>query len=107
VARKDLEVYGRTGYALAPDARTLRVRTSPAPAGDAADVAPERAVAPQGLPAPLADPFAYLAAVVRGAVRVDDADLSALPNNLTVMRILDAAMRSARTGRTVRLAPVP
>jgi hypothetical protein len=45
--------------------------------------------------------------VVRGAVRVDDADLSALPNNLTVMRILDAAMRSARTGRTVRLAPVP
>jgi len=103
VARKDLEVYGRTGYAFAPDARTLRVRTSPTPAGDAADVAPERTVAPPGLPAALADPFAYLAAVVRGAVRVDDADLSALPNNLTVMRILDAAMRSARTGRTVHL----
>jgi hypothetical protein len=43
--------------------------------------------------------------VVRGEVRVDPADLSALPNNLTVMRILDAAKTSARTGRTVPLGP--
>jgi hypothetical protein len=34
---------------------------------------------------------------------MDDADLSALPNNLTVVRILEAAKESARTGQTVRL----
>lgn len=95
VARKDMEVYGRTGYVHTPDAATVRLRTDPAQ--------PERVLAPAARPPALADPFAYLAAVVRGAVRVDDADLSALPNNLTVMRILDAATTSARTGRTVRL----
>jgi predicted dehydrogenase len=103
VARKDMEVYGRTGYVLAPDARTVRVRTAPAPAGDAARVPPERAVEPPARPADEADPFAYLAAVVRGRVRVDDADPSALANNVTVVRILDAAKESARTGRAVRL----
>jgi predicted dehydrogenase len=95
VDRKDMEVYGRTGYALAPDGRTLRLRRGRADA--------EQVVTPADRPPALADPFAYLAAVVRGDVRVDDADLSALPNNLTVMRILDAAGRSAREGRTVPL----
>ena len=95
VSRKDMEVYGRTGYVLAPDARTLRVR--------AGEAQPERTLAPPARPAAQADPFAYLAAVIRGTLRMDDADLSALPNNLTVMRILDAAMESARAGRTVRL----
>ena len=96
VSRKDLEVYGRTGYVHTPDARTVRLRTS----GEQ----PERELRPAERPAALADPFAYFRAVIRGAVGVDDADLSALPNNVTVMRILDAAKESARTGRTVRLA---
>jgi predicted dehydrogenase len=96
VSRKDLEVYGRTGYVHTPDARTVRLRTS----GDQ----PERELRPAERPAALGDPFAYFRAVIRGAVRVDDADLSALPNNVTVMRILEAAKESARTGRTVRLA---
>ena len=95
VSRKDMEVYGRTGYVLTPDGRTVRLRTS----GDQ----PERVVTPPDRPAALGDPFAYFRAVIRGTVRMDDADLSALPNNLTVMRILDAAKESARTGRTVRL----
>jgi hypothetical protein len=60
---------------------------------------------PDARPSPLGDPFAYLAAVVRGAVRVEPTDLSALANNVTVARTLDAARESARTGRTVRLAP--
>ena len=46
----------------------------------------------------------YLAAVVRGDVRVEPTDLSALANNVTVARILDAARESARTRRTVPLA---
>jgi predicted dehydrogenase len=95
VSRKDMEVYGATGYVHAPDGRSLRLRA----AGDSV----ERTRVPAALAPDHADPIAYLRAVVRGWVRPAPADLSALPNNLTVMRILEAARVSARTGRTVRL----
>jgi len=98
VSRKDIEVYGERGYALAPDRGTVRLRRE--------ESAPEESPSPRARPAPLDDPFAYLAAVVRGEVAVGPADLSALANNVTVARILDAARESARTGRTVRLAAV-
>ncbi len=97
VNRKDMEVYGERGYALAPDRGTLRLRRE--------EKAPEESPAPRALPPPLDDPFAYLAAVVRGEVVVAPEDLSALANNVTVARILDAARESARTGRTVQLGP--
>lgn len=92
--RKDMEVYGRTGYIHADDASTLRIRTAGSDA--------ERREAVDPLSAPHDDPFAYLAAVVRGDVE-PGADLSSLETNLIVMEILDAAMRSARTGETVYL----
>lgn len=92
--RKDMEVYGRTGYVHADDASTLRVRTA------GADVEQRLTTGP--LPAPHDDPFAYLAAVVRGELD-PGADLSSLETNLIVMEILDAAMRSARTGKTIYL----
>ncbi|MEM1054378.1 MAG: Gfo/Idh/MocA family oxidoreductase [Bacteroidota bacterium] len=93
-SRKDLEVYGQTGLLLADDASTLRVRL------DEED--PETRLTLPSREAPLDDPFAYLAAVIRG--EVDPAgSLSSLEVNLTVMEILDAARVSAREGRTVRL----
>jgi predicted dehydrogenase len=95
VGRKDMEAYGAHGYVLAPDRRTIRLRRDESKA--------EETLSPPALPAPQQDPFAYLAAVVRGSVAVDPADLSALANNVTVARILDAARESARTVRTVRL----
>ena len=64
----------------------------------------ERAVAPRELPAHYADGFAYLAAVVRGTEQVANTDRSSLANNLIVVRILDAARRSARTGQTISLS---
>jgi predicted dehydrogenase len=96
VGRKDIEVYGERGYVLAPDRATIRFRR------DEASTEEDRK--PDARPAPLADPFSYFAAVVRGEVRVEPTDLAALANNVTVARILDAARESARTGRTVRLA---
>jgi predicted dehydrogenase len=96
VNRKDMEVYGERGYVLAPDRATLRLRRD--------EAGPEEVRQPDARPSPLGDPFAYFAAVVRGNVGVEPADLSALPNNLTVARILDAARESARTGRAVRLS---
>jgi predicted dehydrogenase len=90
-----MEIYGERGYVLVPDRGTIRLRRDESKA--------EETLPPGALPAPRQDPFAYLAAVVRGSVAVEPADLSALANNVTVARILDAARESARTGRTVRL----
>lgn len=93
-ARKDMEIYGQTGAVFAPDRDHLRVRHS-----DTDRTSPEQTVpAP---PAPYDEPFAYLAAVVRGDAPEDV--LSSLPLNLTVVEILDAARQSAQEGKTIYL----
>jgi predicted dehydrogenase len=93
--RKDIDVYGTTGSVRALDAKNLRVR-------EATD-AEERSVVLDPKKAPVDEPFAYLSAVVRGEIAVAPGDLSSLENNVTVMRILDAARLSAKTGQTVRM----
>lgn len=93
--RKDLQVYGTHGYVFTPDGTNVRLRLR----GQQA----EQAIVPKQMPAQYADGFAYLAAVVRGTEKVAATDRSSLANNLTVVRILDAARRSARTGQTVSL----
>jgi predicted dehydrogenase len=90
--RKDMEVYGRTGYVLVPDQNRLRVRRAKSAESDA----PVPALA-----APEHDPLSYLAAVVRGDIR--PAGLSSLEVNLIATEILDAARESARTGKRVNL----
>jgi scyllo-inositol 2-dehydrogenase (NADP+) len=49
----------------------------------------------------LRDPFGYFARVVRGQIKMSPGDLSSPENNLVVVRILDAARQSAKTGKTV------
>jgi predicted dehydrogenase len=93
--RKDIQLFGERGLLVTPNGETLLVRRR----GEKED----RAVAAPT--PPHADPFAFLAAVVRGRTTVADTDPSSLANALVVARILDAARRSASTGRTVRLAP--
>jgi predicted dehydrogenase len=90
--RKDLDVYGESGYARAVGGSVLRVRRP----GEA----DEEAVTPPELPADEGDPLSYLAAVVRGR---RPSGLSSLENNLVVTQILEAARESARSGRTIRL----
>jgi predicted dehydrogenase len=90
--RKDIEVYGRTGYVLVPDSRTIRVRTANSQ---------ESEIKPDPLAGPNADPLSYLAAVVRGDIR--PSGLSSLQVNLVVTEILDAARESARTGKRIEL----
>ncbi|WP_210420360.1 Gfo/Idh/MocA family protein [Aquisphaera giovannonii] len=90
--RKDMEVYGRTGQVLTVGLGGLRVRL--------AGKAEEHRQAPP-LPPPEDDFLRYLAAVVRGTIK--PSGLSSLRNNLIVVEILDAARRSAATGRAVQL----
>ncbi|HET6566695.1 MAG TPA: Gfo/Idh/MocA family oxidoreductase [Rhodothermales bacterium] len=94
--RKDLEVYGTTGYVKTVDGQNMRVRKEGEAQPTALTLDPR--------PVPFDDPFAYFAAVVRGDVVVQDGDLASLPTNVTVMRILDAATRSAKEGRTITLS---
>jgi predicted dehydrogenase len=92
-ARKDLEVYGKTGSVVALDRDHLRVRlTEQQPAQEQTAPAP---------PAPYNEPFAYLTAVVRGTSPEDV--LSSLPTNMLVVEILDAAKQSVQSGKVVML----
>jgi predicted dehydrogenase len=91
--RKDLEVYGDHGSAVATGGNGLRI---------ALPKEPEHAVAPDPRPADERDSISHLIAVVRGK-RQPNA-LSSLDNNVIVTEILEAARQSARTQKRVALA---
>ncbi len=90
--RKDMEIYGKTGYVLQLTPNILRVRT-------------EKSAETEHTSPPLSGPrsgsLAYLAAVVRGDIK--PTGLSSLPVNMIVTEILDAARESAKTGRRIEL----
>jgi glucose-fructose oxidoreductase len=92
--RKDMEVYGSTGYAITVAADKVRIRHE--------HDSEERLETASSLPSNERDSLSYLAAVLRGQIQ-PRGDLSALDTNVTVMQILDAARESARTGRAVKL----
>jgi len=92
--RKDMVVYGSRGYLYQQNRTQLSGLTGKE------RILPFQAPA---LPEKTGDSFRYLKAVVRGEVRVLPTDLSALDNNLIVMEILEAAIRSDRQGKAVRI----
>jgi predicted dehydrogenase len=97
-SRKDMEVYGANGYAITVGPDKLRLRLE--------HDADERTTTAAPLAAPQQDSLSYLAAVLRGELE-PKGDLTALDTNVVVMQILDAARESVRTGKTVRLIPLP
>jgi predicted dehydrogenase len=96
-ARKDMEVYGATGYAITVGADRLRLRREHDAEEKVGQAAP--------LSASQSDSLSYLAAVLGSKIEAEG-DLTALDTNIVVMQILDAARESARTGRSVRLTKV-
>ena len=97
--RKDMEVYGATGYVDTVGPSQVRVRLQHEMAEE------ELAVSPP-LDKDMSSSLDYLTAVLTGRVK-DQGDLSGLDTNVIVMQILDAARTSARTGKTVQLQPIP
>jgi predicted dehydrogenase len=97
-SRKDMEVYGATGYVITVGPDGLRTRFEHDSSEQTRTASPLRA--------DQATSLAYLVAVMRGQLQAKG-DLSALDTNVTVMQILDAARESARTGQTVRLTKLP
>jgi predicted dehydrogenase len=95
-SRKDMEVYGETGYIVAANNTTMRLRNA------ATKVEQTQQVTSKDV-AVYEDPFAYFADVVRGKIKVEKNGLYSLETNLTVVKILDAARESAKTGKTILL----
>jgi len=92
-SRKDFEVYGEKGYAIATGGAGLRVRLPEQKAEESRPPAP--------LPAAEKDSITYLSGIARGKFK--PAGLNSLENNVVVVEILDAARESVRTGREVKL----
>jgi len=92
-SRKDMEVYGQKGYAITVGRDQLRVRL---PGQE------EKLAGAKPLPAPDEDSISYLRSVLLGGRKPEG--LSSLETNVIVTEILDAARRSAVTGKTVFLS---
>ncbi len=88
--RKDLEVYGESGYAIATGGGNLRVRL---PGKREETLSPAQ---PKWK-----DALSYLIAVVRGETK--PSGLSSLENNMIVTEILDTARKSAQSGKRIVL----
>jgi predicted dehydrogenase len=91
---KDLEIYGQTGYVKVPQPDELLVRAG-------LKTNEDKQITPPAVTGPNADPLSYLVAVVNGDIK--PSGLSSLDVNMVVMEILDAAHKSARTGKEVKL----
>jgi predicted dehydrogenase len=94
--RKDMEVYGQTGYVITVNDTDMRLRAEK----DAKEHS--RVVTSAEVPV-YEDPFSYFADVVHNKIKVPENGVYALKTNVTVVRILEAARESAKTGKTVYL----
>src|SRR5688500_398063 len=94
--RKDFEVYGERGLAIATGGSGLRV---------ALPKEPEHAVTPDPRPAGERDSISHLIAVVRNRTKPNA--LSSLENNVIATEILEAARESARARKRVTLSATP
>ncbi len=95
-SRKDMEVYGQKGYAITVGRDAMRVRL-PGKEESSADAKP--------LEKSKEDSVSYLRAVLLGGLKPEGQ--SSLETNVIVTEILDAARKSAATGKTVSLVGAP
>lgn len=96
IGRKDMEIYGLTGALFADNRNKLRVRIA-----EGYDGFKEESFNLEERKAPLDDPFALFAGVIKNEITLAPFDLSSLENNMIVMEILEAARKSAKTKKTV------
>jgi len=93
--RKDTEVYGTKGYIFADKSLELRTRSG-------ARNSKEEKTSLVALPFPRNNAFSYFASVVKGEI-IPKGELGSLDVNIKAMIILDAAVRSAKSGKVVKL----
>jgi predicted dehydrogenase len=94
--RKDMEIYGDGGYVISLDKNNMRVRNNRMKLEETRKVSTDDVNV-------YTDPFSYFADVINGKIKVPHYGVYSLENNVRVVRILDAARESAKTGKTVKL----
>jgi predicted dehydrogenase len=94
--RKDTEIYGTNGYIFANRLNEMKVRIGDRNAPN------EEKIAINPLKSPNNDAFSYFAAVIKGSINPDK-DLGSLKINMVAMAILDAAVKSSKSHKTVYL----
>ncbi|UAY50797.1 Gfo/Idh/MocA family protein [Ferruginibacter albus] len=95
-SRKDMEIYGDKGYIITTDKNNMRIKNK--------ESEPEQQKYISATDVDVyEDPFAYFINVVRGKIKVPEYGFYSLENNLMVVKILEAAKLSAKTGTTVKL----
>jgi predicted dehydrogenase len=92
-SRKDMYVYGKTGFVFCKDGTNMQLKED------------EKKETQIFTAAPLLndrnDPFVYFVNVIRGNIKINKYDLSSMETNEIVVKILDAARESAKTGKTI------
>jgi predicted dehydrogenase len=94
--RKDMEIYGETGYIITVNNNLMHMRKGKMDSENTMSVTSKDISVYE-------DPFSYFADVIKGKIKMTEFDPYSLENNLTVVKILDAARESAKTGKTVLL----
>ncbi|MBX3242615.1 MAG: Gfo/Idh/MocA family oxidoreductase [Chitinophagaceae bacterium] len=98
--RKDMELYGKTGYIITLNSSDMRIKRK----SDKNEY--HRKYSVEEVPV-YQDPFTYFADVIRGKIIVKPFDLYSLENNLQVVKVLEAAKESAKSGQTVYFTANP
>ena len=93
--RKDMEIYGKTGYIITSDDVHMKMKTSEKSPEEQLTIGSDKAIAN--------NPFSFLASVVRGKIKLAPNDPSSLDLNLVAMEILNDAVISAKEGKTIYL----
>ncbi len=91
--RKDMQVYGKTGFVFCKDGTNMQVKED--------EKKEAQVLTASALSNDRNDPFVYFANVIRGKIKMNKYDLSSAETNDIVVKILDAARRSAKTGKTI------
>jgi predicted dehydrogenase len=95
--RKDMEIYGETGYIFAENKSDLKTRSKNDKTVNSMKLSAENIAVYE-------DPFTYFADAIHKKITIPEYGLYSLKNNIEVVRILDAARESAKTGKTVYLS---
>jgi predicted dehydrogenase len=92
--RKDMEIFGQNGYIIADNRNDIRLRNQ----STSSEVL--KKITSNDI-AIYEDPFSYFIQVIQGNLLMKPYEPYSIENNITVVKILDAARESANTGKTV------
>ncbi len=94
-SRKDMEVYGTNGSIFADNSHAMRIRNGSMAESKSEEVSADDVHVYE-------DPFSYFHGVITGKITQPPFGLYSLENNMLVVQILDAARKSAKTGKAVK-----